>query len=83
MIPNSVILALLLSAFSGTDAEDQAANSKVVESRVEDNISRNEYPSESAATTRNGVPMVGPSAEEIHDFLYPIAKDSKVVRPAN
>jgi hypothetical protein len=82
MILNSVILALLLNAFSGTDAEDQPANSKVVESTVEKNLPRNEQPSESDTIRHNGA-MVGPSAQEIHDFLYPMPKDVKVVRPAN
>lgn len=83
MIANGVILALLLSAFrGGIYAEDQPANSKVIESKVEKDLPKNGDPIE-LDTNRHNVPMIGPSAQEIHDFLYPMPKDVKVVRPAN
>ena len=80
-IGNGALLSLLLS-FPGIYAQDQRANSKVVESTVEKDLPKNQDPIE-LDTTRRGLPMVGPSAQEIHDFLYPIPKDVKVVRPAN
>ena len=83
MIPNGVILALLLSVFrGGIYAEDQAAKSTVVEPRLDKNLTLNEDPTESD-TRRHRIPMVGPSAEEMHDFLYPTPKDSEVVTSAN
>ena len=82
LIPKGLLLALLLSGFSDIEAGDRPANSKVVECTVKKNLPKNEDPIESD-TTRYNVPMVGPSAQEIHDFLYPVPEDVKVVRPAN
>jgi hypothetical protein len=68
MISNGVILALLLTNVPGMYAEDRR-----VESRLEKNIPRNQPVTESE-TSRHSIGMVGPSGEEIHDFLYPMPK---------
>jgi hypothetical protein len=81
MISNGVILALLLSSLPGMYAEDRRADDAVVESRMDKNTPRNQPVTESE-TSRHSI-MVGPSAEEIHDFLYPTAKEGEVVTQAN
>jgi hypothetical protein len=81
MISNGVILALLLSSLPGMYAEDRRADDAVVESRMEKNTPRNQPVTESE-TSRHSI-MVGPSGEEIHDFLYPTAKEGEVVTQVN
>lgn len=82
MISRGVILALLLSSLPGMYAEDRRADDAVVESRVEKNTPRNQ-PATESETSRHSIGMVGPSGEEIHDFLYPTAKEGEVVTQAN
>jgi hypothetical protein len=82
MISNGVILALLLTNLPGMYAEDRRADNAVVESRLEKNIPRNQ-PATESETSRHSIGMVGPSGEEIHDFLYPTAKEGEVLTQAN
>jgi hypothetical protein len=82
MISNGVILALLLTNLPGMYAEDRRADDAVVGSRLEKNIPRNQ-PATESETSRDSIGMVGPSGEEIHDFLYPTAKEGEVVTEAN
>ena len=79
---SSALFVALLIALPGVYAEDQGADRPVVESKARNNIPRNEQPIESD-TIRLNIPMVGPSGQEIHDFLYPTPEDGKVVTPAN
>ena len=58
----------MLSEFPHQYAEDRRADNPVVEAK-DKSIKRNEYPMESD-TIHNAIIMVGPSVEEIHDFLY-------------
>ena len=81
-ISNGVILALLLTNLPGMYAEDRRADNPVVESRLEKNIPRNQQATESE-TRRHSIGMVGPSGEEIHDFLYPTPEDGEAVTPIN
>ena len=82
LVFGGLFLALLLSDLPGMYADDQGTNSPVVESRLEKNIPRNQ-PATESETSRHSIDMVGPSGEEIHDFLYPTAKDGEVVTQAN
>jgi hypothetical protein len=84
-VSGGFLLALLLSDFSDIHAEDQAIDNPIVEPRLDKKIPRNEHLTESDTirhTRRHTIPMVGPSGEEIHDFLYPMPKD-EVVTSAN
>jgi hypothetical protein len=81
LIFGGLFLALLLSDLPHLYAEDQGADSPVVEPK-EKNITANEQPME-PDITRGALPLVGPSGEEIHDFLYPTTENRKVVTPAN
>jgi hypothetical protein len=80
MVSNGVILTLLLTNLPDMYADDQRGDNKVVESKLENNIPGYQQPMESETSRRD---MVGPSGEEIHDFLYPPPKDSEAVRPVN
>jgi hypothetical protein len=77
-----LLLALLLSGLPHIDAyaEDVAADSPFIELK-EDKIKRNE-PMESD-TTRETISRVGPSGQDIHDFLYPMPKVDEAVTPDN
>ena len=82
LVSGGFFLALLLSAAENVYADDQAANRLAVETKEGKTIKRNEPPIE-PATPRDTARLVGPSAEEIHDFLYPTPEDSKVLTRAN
>jgi len=73
--------ALLLGDLPHLYAEDQGADSPVVEAK-EKNIKANEQPM-APDSPRGTLPLVGPSGEEIHDFLYPTTENRKVVTSAN
>ena len=80
MVSGGFFLALL-SEFSHLYAEDRGADRPVVEAK-DKNIKGNEQPME-PATTRDTAHLVGPSGEEIHDFLYPAPENPQVVTLAN
>jgi hypothetical protein len=75
-------LILLLSSAARVYAEDRASNRPAGQTKEEETIMRNEEPMRTE-TTRNNAGLVGPSGEEIHDFLYPTAEDDKVLTRAN
>ncbi len=74
--------ALLLSPPAHVYAEDTDADKPRVQSKEEETFKRNEEPIRSG-TTRDLAQRVGPSGEEIHDFLYPTREDDKVLTRAN
>jgi hypothetical protein len=80
LLSGGCFLALLLSVFPVTFAEDQPAHRPAVEPK--DKIV-NDEPSREPKRTRETVPLVGPSAEEIHDFLYPAPENRKFITSAN
>ena len=73
-VSSGFFLALLVSNSPHLYAEERRADSSLVEPI----INRNEQPME-PGNTRDTIRPVGLSGEEIHDFLYPTAKDGKVV----
>ena len=80
LVSGGLFLALLLSGFPHVYAEERAADSPSVAPK-EEKIKRNQA---MEPDTTNGIlPLVGPSAEEIHDFLYPTPKVGEAVTPAN
>jgi hypothetical protein len=79
-VSKRLFLALLLSGVPHLYA-DQGADSPVVEPK-ENSIKPNEEPTE-PDNSRDTVPLVGPSGEEIHNFLYPTTANHKVVIRAN
>lgn len=75
-------LALLLSVSPHLCAEDQAGDRPAVESKEEKTIERTER-SIGPEITHENVRLVGPSSEEIHDFLYPAPEDGNILTRAN
>jgi hypothetical protein len=75
-------LVLLLSSAARAYAEDRATDRPAVQTKEEDTIKRNEQPMP-PDSSRDSPRLVGPSAEEIHDFLYPTTEDDKVLTRAN
>jgi hypothetical protein len=73
-VSSGFFLALLVGNSPHLYAEERRADSSLVEPI----INGNEQPME-PGNTRDAIRPVGPSGEEIHDFLYPTAKDGKVV----
>jgi len=67
-------LALLLSGFLAMYAQGLGTDSSIVEPKDGRNTNRTEQPIE-PETTRDNISLVGPSGEEIHDFLYPTPED--------
>jgi len=82
MLSSGSFLALLFSLSPHVCAEDQTVDRSVVESKEEKTIERTERSIGSEITHEN-VRLVGPSGEEIHDFLYPAPKDDNVLTRAN
>jgi hypothetical protein len=80
LVSGGLFLALLLSGLPHVYAEERAADSPSVAPK-EEKIKRNQ--AMEPDITDGIFPLVGPSGEEIHDFLYPMPRDGKVVRPAN
>ena len=80
LLSGGCFLALLASVFPVIFAADQPAHRPAVEPR--DRIVNNEESNEPERTLQS-VPLVGPSGEEIHDFLYPAPENRKIVIPAN
>jgi hypothetical protein len=82
MVSGGFFLALLLGAAPNVYADDRAADRPAVDTTEGKNIKRNEQPME-PATTRDTAHLVGPSGEDIHDFLYPAPENPQVVTSAN
>jgi hypothetical protein len=78
LVSGGFFLALLLGAAANGYADDYAG----VETKERENIRRNEQPIE-PATPRDTARLVGPSGEEIHDFLYPTPEEGNVLMRAN
>jgi hypothetical protein len=75
-------LVLLLSSAARVYADDRASDRPAGQTKEEEPITRNEEPMRTD-TTGNTAGLVGPSGEEIHDFLYPTAEDDKLLTRAN
>ncbi len=73
LVSTGFLLALLVSSSPPLYAQDRRADKSIVESKI---IKGNEYLLE-PANNRDVTRLVGPSSEEIHDFLYPAVKDRK------
>ena len=71
----------LLSDFPHLYAEDQGTDRAVIDAK-DKNIKINEQPME-PDNIHATVHLVGPSGEEIHDFLYATPQNRKIVIPAN
>jgi hypothetical protein len=82
LVSGGFFLALLLSAAANVYADDHAADRPAVETNEGEKIRGSEQPME-AATPRDTARLVGPSAEEIHDLLYPAPEDGNVLTRAN
>jgi hypothetical protein len=80
LLSGGCFLAVLVSAFPVIFADDQPAHRPAVEPK--DKIVNNEQWKE-PERTRNAVYLVGPSGEEIHDFLYPAPENPEFVTSAN
>ena len=78
MVSSGIFLALMLGAAANVYADDHAADRPAVETKEGKDIKRKE-----PATPRDTARLVGPSAEEIHDFLYPTPEDGGVLTRAN
>ena len=76
LISGGCFLALVVSVFPVIFAEDQPAHKPAVEPR--DKIVNDEQ-SREPKRTRETVPLVGPSVEEILDFLYPAPENPQVI----
>jgi hypothetical protein len=66
----SGFIALLLSGVFHLYAEDRRAEVRIVKSQQEKQI-RNSEPSLEPDHPREPMGLIGPSGQEIHDFLYP------------
>jgi hypothetical protein len=80
-----LFLAAIVSCFPNVFAEERRADSSVVEFKEETYIRSNGQPATPKSIHRT-TRLVGPSAEEIHDFLYPLVEDGnddKLAMPAN
>ena len=80
MVSGGFFLALLRE-FPHLYAEDQGTDRAVIEAE-DKNIKTNEQPTE-PDNTRETVHLVGPSGEEIHDFLYAPPENRKIVIQAH
>jgi hypothetical protein len=78
LIPGGFFLALLFSDLPHLYAEDRETD-RAIESRNR-NTKTSEQPIESD-NNHDTVSLVGPSGEEIHDFLYPTAENRHIATP--
>jgi hypothetical protein len=84
-----LMAALLVSLPMISDAAEvrghnrkEVATSLIVEPKKDKNTNITER-SRSPDTIPHNLGLIGPSGQEIHDFLYPTVDDGKVVIPAN
>lgn len=82
LVSGGLFLALLLGAAANIYADDHTADRSAVENKEGKGTRRNEQPME-PATPGDTALLVGPSAEQIHDFLYPTPEDGAVLTRAN
>ena len=82
LLVSSFFLALLLSAAAHVHAEDRATDRGAVQTTEKETSKRNEEPMR-PDISRDTARLVGPSGEEIHDFLYPMIEDDKHLIRAN
>jgi hypothetical protein len=75
-------LALLASYAPLAYADERWAHSLAAEPKEKEFVQRSEQPT-ALNNTRELTRLVGPSGEEIHDFLYPVVEDGKAITPAN
>lgn len=80
LLSGGCFLALVVSVFPVIFAEDQPAVRPAVEPN--DN-SLNSRRSKELERRRETVGLVGPSGEDIHDFLYPAPENPEIVTSAN
>jgi hypothetical protein len=66
----------------GDDRKEVATSLIIVEPKKDRNTKITER-SISPDTIPHNLGLIGPSGQEIHDFLYPTVDDGKVVIPAN
>jgi hypothetical protein len=81
-VSSAFFLALLLGHFPHLSAEERRADRLIVEPSERKTLKTNEAPMK-PESAHEPMGLVGPSAQQIHDFLYPPAKDDKVVGPMN
>lgn len=82
LVSGGFLLALPLSAAAHVQAEDLATDKRSIQTTEKETSKRNEEPKRSD-TSRDTAPLLGPSGEEIHDFLYPVIEDDKLLIRAN
>ena len=82
LVSGGFFLALPLSAAAQVQAEDRATDRAAVQTTEKETSNRNEEPLR-WEISRDTAPLLGPSGEEIHDFLYPMIEDDKPLTRAN
>ena len=82
LVLGGFFLALPLSGAAHVQAEDRATDRTAVQTTEKETSKRNEEPM-GPDISRDTAPLVGPSGEEIHDFLYPVIEDDKLLIRAN
>lgn len=82
LLVSGFFLALLLSAAAHVHAEDRATDRPPVETKEKETGKRKEEPMQ-ADISRDTARLLGPSGEEIHEFLYPVPEDDRVLTRAN
>ena len=82
LVSRGFFLALLLSANAQVYAEDRATDRPADQTKEEETGKRTKEPIR-RDTAREPAHLLGPSGEEIHDFLYPTSEDDKLLTRAN
>jgi hypothetical protein len=82
LLSGAFFLALPLSAAAQVQAEDRTADKAAVQTTEKETSKKNEEPMR-PDISRDTARLVGPSGEEIHDFLYPMIEDDKHLIRAN
>jgi hypothetical protein len=82
LVSGGLFSALLLGAAANVYVDDHAADRPAVEKK-EGKVTRRHEPPMEPATPRDTARLVGPSAEQIHNFLYPTPEDGGVLTRAN
>jgi hypothetical protein len=82
LVSGGLFSALLLGAAANVYADDHEADRPAVENKQSNDIKRTKQLMETA-TPGDTARLIGPSAEEIHDLLYPTPEDAGVLTRAN
>jgi hypothetical protein len=82
LVSGGLFSALLLGAAANVYVDDHAADRPAVEKK-EGKVTRRHEQLMEPATPRDTARLVGPSAEQIHNFLYPTPEDGGVLTRAN